>query len=232
MIILIESYLSIIVGGDLIAEDESSQPEVVLLPKLGLKYTHLSSFPQSMPNNGIIGMRNNHSFTICGNINYTMLCQSLRIMELFSTSWTQLDIPIKERSFAATVPMLGHDKHQWLITGGIVYNPDESKVLSMSEIFSIPNVSLGPSLPEPTSMHCMTRLDSETIISTGGSGTTFRAQSFALKLGPKTVWANLSGMNQARHGHACGHYGNDLILVAGGLNIKSTEIFDVTTGHW
>lgn len=80
-------------------------------------------------------------------------------------------------------------------------------------------------------MHCMVRLNDSHIISTGGREELSRISSSADLLS-NSNWSPLPDLIEARHGHICGRYGKENVVVAGGLTQQNTEIFSLILMKW
>lgn len=220
------------VGGSAISK---SKPEIIELPKSN-SFPNLPYLPKRISGSNIIGMADNRHIIICAiNLESMMDCFNLLIKNNFMSIWNQANFTLlTKRAYAASVKFGNAGNHSWLITGGEKYDSVGETVekLDTTEIFSNSHFIPGPIMPQVVSMHCMLKLNGTHIVSTGGRGISSKALYSVDVLSLSFIWGKLANMIVARYGHACGHYKMEELIVAGGLNIKETEIFRIKFSEW
>ena len=220
--------MSLIVGGD--SElGTGSKTEAIEIPNVNI-WSNLPDFPNETLT-GILGMRNENSIVICNSASQQMECHSLDDRDLSTADWIKMNFTLeKDRLHAATVPLFVDN--EWLITGGAKDTSEGISILDSSEIFKNKSFTPGPQLPEAVSMHCMIPLNYTHIISTGGRGAGSKPLYSVNAMTREMLWKQLPNLVVARYGHSCGHYKGEDIIVAGGLNIQSSEIYSMIYQQW
>ena len=219
-----------VVGGTS-PNEQGITPQNIEMPKGNFEHIPVAAVPVQQ-STGIFGMKILDRIVVCGILEEEMRCFSLNYKKLYNEHWVDAVVPYK-RSFVATASMIGNESNsEWMITGGVEYTFAGQKALALTEIYSPSNVSIGPSLPEAISKHCMVRLSSDRIVSIGGMGEDSKRESSAHQMNSSLVWEPMPNMTHARHGHACGQYDGLYIVVAGGLNIRGSEIFTLIYNEW
>ena len=220
------------VGG---SNSQKSKPEIIELPKTNL-FSNLPYLPKRISGSNIIGMTDKSHIIICAiTIDSMTACFENFMNDGSRAIWKQTNFTmLSKRSYAASVKFSNGVNESWIITGGEKHDSDGGSVekLETTELFSQSNFLPGPPMPQAVSMHCMFRLNITHIVNTGGRGTFSRALSNVDVLSLDFIWGKLTDMKIGRYGHACGHYGMKEIIVAGGLNIKDTEIFSIKFSEW
>ena len=228
-----ETFLSFVVGG---SNRQKPKPEIVELPKANF-FPNLPYLPKRISGSNIIGLTDDHLIIICGITIDSMTECFYHFMNnrssqsvLKQTNFTMLS----KRAYAASEKLINGANGSWIITGGEQHDTNGGSIdkLDTTEIFSQSKFLPGPLMPQAVSMHCLCKLNMTHIVNTGGRGTSSRALDDVDVLSSDLIWGKLPDMNIGRYGHACGHYGNTEIIVAGGLNIKGIEIFLIKFSEW
>ena len=208
------------------------KPEIVELPKSNL-FPNIPYLPTISASN-VIGLTDNHHIIIC-----VIPIDSIACFDYFMNDGPEVVLKktnftmLSKRSYAASVKFINGDNESWIITGGEKHGLNGSvEKLDTTEIFSQSNLMPGPLLPQAASMHCIFKLNVTHIVNSGGRGTSSRALATVDVLSLDFIWGKITDMTIGRYGHVCGHYGTKEIIVAGGLNIKDTEIFQIKFSEW
>ena len=220
------------VGGTITTK---SKPEIIEIPKSN-SFPNLPHLPIRHSGSNTIGLTDNGQIIICAITTKTMMgCFALFMNDGPSFVWNQANFNmITKRSYAASAKMDNKEKNSWLITGGEKHDSDGGSVITLdsTEIFSNSTFSPGPKMLLAVSMHCMLKLNNTHILKTGGKDNSSKALNDVNFLDLDLIWEKLPNMNIGRYGHACGHYTKKEIVVAGGLNIISTEIYSIKFSEW
>ena len=230
-----ERFLSIVVGGSTRSINRKSKIEIIEMPKANV-FPNLPHLPKRISDRNIIGITDDSKIKICAvTIDSMIPCYDIFLNNGSHSKWNQaIFTMLVERTYAASVEFQNDTIVSWLITGGEKHDSDgvSFKKLDTTEIFSHSNFMPGPLLPQAVSMHCIFKLNKTHIINTGGRGIHSRALHDVEVLKMNNGWGKLANMKFARYGHACGHYGMEEIIVAGGLTIKESEKFSIKFLKW
>ena len=181
--------------------------------------------PQNVRIGGMVG----NTFLSCGvgiTISYSDKCHKL-------CSTTPVATMRKKRAGAASVAV----KNKLWITGGLDENGDILKSTEFVDPAS-GSTELGPDLPKPSQWHCIVMVDSTTAMLIGDYTGDDKASWFYNFDQPGKSWVPGPELNEGRWGYSCGvitdsaNDGKTLVIAAGGLYRKSTEIFVVGSQKW
>lgn len=206
------------------------------MPKINY-YPNLPLLPKRIFGTNMIGLTYDDYIVICGiTVDPMMECFNLFMNDGFKPVWKQASFTmLTKRFYAASVEFNKQiNESSWLITGGEKHDSvgGTVKKLDSTELFQNSSFVSGPVLPHAVSMHCILKLNYTHAIMTGGRGTSSRALKNIHLFSMDFVWGKLANMLVGRYGHACGHYEMAEIIVAGGLNIKETEIYSFKFSEW
>ena len=182
---------------------------------------------------GMVGFTESSTFIVCGPNSAGTQCKFIELTHTNSI-WKVANFSMLEDRSYATI--LALDTTQFWITGGKTSSDDPDKnsaILKTTEIFKNGHFTFGQDLPHPTFSHCMAKINSTHIVTTGGKNTAINVLNkiHIINLNSNTNWTELPNMYSIRFGHSCGVAKNRLI-VAGGLNMDTTEIFSFDRMEW
>ena len=219
------------VGG---STSKKAKPEILEIPKSNV-FPNLPSLPTRTSGSNMVGITDIGNIVICASSKSMLDCFNLFINDRQISIWNKANFTLMiKRAYAASIKFQNDSTESWLITGGEKFDSDGGtiKKLDTSEIFKHSNFLPGPMLPRAISMHCAFKFNMTHIVFTGGRGASSRALHNADVLTLNLNWGKFPDMTMGRYGHVCGHYGMKDIVVAGGLNIKKSEIFPIKFSEW
>ncbi len=184
------------------------------------------------------GLGSNGVPMICGgetNAKFESAC-----FKFSNNGWKESPDMVEFVAYSSAVPSPFGDSSGIFVAGG--HAVGDSDVFNYVQHFFGNRWTLAsPSLPVSTWLHCMAKINSTTVISTGGAADP--RQTFIFNTASEEFgWTNGPNMRFGRQMHSCGRIRRNSkscdydVIVVGGNNqthpIASVEILDSQTGDW
>ena len=164
-------------------------------------------------------------FVVCGGSDYGTLKQDCEVIHETGTQTFNMSAKRRDASHVKLNQSL-----MW-ITGG---SETQTKSLNSTEFVTVNGSTAGVTLPFTVKRHCMVRYQPNAIFLIGGelNGKTYSKKTWIID--PTNGFNMTKGptLNQGREFHSCekmkDEYGNVLVIVAGGDDLNSIEVLNIT----
>jgi len=173
---------------------------------------------------------------------------NVEIIDLENANKTCLPIQNFPSKVYAAIGGLTVNEHPMICGGDFNVNINSNcSTLNQSSWSTAPSLAISiawtissPALPIPTWLHCTAKMNSKTVILTGGGGVS--NQTYIFNTASAAGWTKGPNMNFGRQMHSCGRIRRNNqsceydIIVVGGNNhthdLSSVEILDSQIGDW
>merc|ERR1712106_1287353 len=136
------------------------------------------------------------------------------------TSSSQMTV---ERQWPAAVEL----GETWWVTGGADASPNHE--LSSTEVLTDNTWHISTPLPAPLYGHCMVKINSSHVFMAGGEDDNSAYAASYIYSSTSGTFSPLPDMAIARSYHACGILGTDVWVGGGYDDLKSVELFSLTS---